>query len=210
MKNEYTKTTGKKVSKIILIVLASIIGLIVLYIAVFIPIKNKFEEHKYERLSQNMNNLYQDMLEVAEDSEELIYKNECAPEYTGDWPTGKYYCKSSIKLDKPISDVSEVSSAQSRFFKIVDNNNFMKPITELFVYYPEYFGKEFVVSSVEKDYNTSDIRCKFSNDLIRDDKSYNIDQFGDKIYENEGRLLLSISCTGLTSKSWYKLNYFFS
>lgn len=199
MKNEKNKQSSNK----ILFITIGIVAIIALYFLAIIPLKNHFEKNRFLALSANMQDLYDQLKNIATESEDLVFKNECDEEKSGDWPTGYYYCESSITLDKQVETAGEVSEIQSRYFAVIDSTESLQSSSELALYSPEDFGRNYVVSGAEKKYLNNSIKCKYLNALNNDDGTYNVDMPGDKIDENNGRLILSLQCIDKTTSDWY-------
>ena len=197
-KSNKNKVTVPKKSKILILI--TIFCLLLAYLLVVRPAIN---QNHFTSLGNNMQKLHAKMQAVAQNSETIKFTKKCDQQLSGDWPTGKYYCDSSITLEKTVSSIDETTDIQARFFPVIDQASFLKPTSKLITTPLASFGKEFIVSSSEKKYEVGSIRCTYLNKLSSKSSGYALDRYGDSIEANDGNLSLVLSCSGLADQNWY-------
>lgn len=167
-------------------------------------IKPAINQNRFVELDKNMQSLHTKMQAVTQNSDVVKYTKKCQQQLSGDWPTGKYYCDASITLHKIVTSANEVADAQARFFPIVEQASFLKPVSELMTTPPASFGREFVVGGYEKSYKLGELQCTYLNKLDNKESSYIFARYGDAIETSDGDLSLTLSCSGLADQDWYK------
>ena len=198
--------------KIILIILAVVIGLPIIFvlgtIAVSVLILQPIDKAKFESLDKNSRALFATVQQISNNSEPWVYDASCEPERAGPWATGSYYCTTELSFEEPVTDAITVSALNTKYFPSIDNASWLTPQTELSTLPVGDFGVNFVVSGAEKSYLTEgDVRCNY---LAKIGQAYNESNeldytYGSQISGGEGRALISLSCTEITSGDWYAL-----
>lgn len=209
-KIDENKLKKKKIFKIILLTPLILLGLLVLFIiAVYAtsPIFDKIEQNKYEQLDTGMQNLFSQIKSNANEGDDWKYAAVCNDVLAGDFPTGQYDCVTSISLQKTITSVDQLNSLQAKYYPIIDGSDTLTTKTELDPELPDDFGKNFVVSSAEKEYiDESGIECSYINKLNQaaDEYDLDLDSYGSEIINGDGRLVISLRCEGIAREAWYK------
>jgi hypothetical protein len=198
------KTKNKKTRNKVVTFILIIGSLAALYFLIIAPVVKNIEQDRFDKLSNNMQNLLVRMQSIAVDSEKLSYEEKCEKQLSGDWPTGKYYCKTIINLEKSVYSASEMEAVKDRYLSMIDSAPYLDAVNEMNISPSESFGKDFVVSSAEKRYANDDgFICDFSVNLYKDDGSYTIYKSGDIINSDEGLFALNIICSNLSNHDWY-------
>jgi hypothetical protein len=202
------KISGKKILKIVLIILFSpivIILLITLFFQIANPIFDKFDKDKFVKLDTQMQSLYQRIKTVSNGVDDWKYMAVCSPNHTGDWPTGDYNCVTSISTVKTATSVDVINNLQAKYYPIIDSSDTLKAKTELDPEFPNDFGKNFVVSSASKDYyeSKSKVVCRYLIKLNQSVK-YNFNySYGLDINDGIGMITISLRCEDTARGSWY-------
>jgi hypothetical protein len=207
------KSTVKKVIKIALLIPLVLLGLGILFlIGVFAtsPIFDKFDQERFKKLDTQMQNLYQNIKQTSDESDEWKYSAVCTPERSGWAATGRYHCVTSISTQKNVTSVQEINDLQSKYYPIIDKSDKLTSKAELDPQYPDDFGKKFVVSSAEKRYisNGTGIGCKYLIKLFQsiDNERLAPEAYGSEITGDTGNVVVSLRCTDIARKAWYPLS----
>ncbi len=204
------KTVLKRILQILLLIIVLYILAVFLEIATR-PIRDSFDKNKYVELNSQMQILYDDISTASNGAEDWQYEASCIEQLNGPWPTGRYICSNIISTRKTVSSVQEVNDLQAKYYPIVDNNNIFTPISELDPEYPSDFGKNFVVSSVEKNYTekTSKVTCNYLLSLYQNPDSLyeNNDLYSSAIVGNTGVASIKVECTSIARGQWYDKKY---
>jgi len=204
-------TTIKKlpIKKILLI----ITGVIILIIAVYfisLPIRDKLDQNRFEKLDAQMQLVFKDIKAAANNSDQWNYKTSCTPNMTGWARTGGYTCTALITMEKPVTTVQEINSLQARYYPVIDSFSGFTQKTELNPQLPDDFGKKFVVSSAEKHYieKKSGVECIYIISLNQSsedkNKSYSENFLsGSTINTDNGNISTTLRCREDSRGSWY-------
>jgi hypothetical protein len=204
--------------KILLIILAIPVGLVILAIIVFMayrfvisPILDKIEEPKFTKLDQQSQVIFDKLKAAAGTDDNWVYKKTCQEYYSGDWALGYYYCNVDMFLRKTVSSAAEIKALQEKYYPIVDSSPNLKQKADLLVEYPDTFGKEFVISGVDKEYTNTNIdsglECKYLVwvSQTESNSNYDSDSFSHPIVGGVGGVWVDFKCGGDARKSWYEL-----
>jgi hypothetical protein len=207
------KISGKKILKIVLIILFSpivIILLITLFFQIANPIFDKFDKDKFVKLDTQMQSLYQKIKTESNGADDWKYTAVCSPIMTGWMETGSYDCETSISTQRKVATVKEINNLQAKYYPVIDSSDSLKTKTELDPELPNDFGKKFVVSSAFKDYyeSKSKAACRYLielNQSIKDDSlSYEMNySYGLSINNGIGIATISLKCNDYARGSWY-------
>lgn len=206
------KTTKKRTLsplKIILIVLAAVIGLPILFILGSVAINKlilqPIDKAKFESLDKDSRTLFAQVKKISAGAEPWEYTASCEAERSGPWATGSYYCTTKMSFEIPVSDALTVASLHLKYFPTIDSAGWLRPSTELTKLPANDFGINFVVSGAEKKYTSDNVDCTYSALLDQQNIDYSKPEstYGSKLRDSSGRLTLSFRCNGKTSTDWY-------
>lgn len=208
--------TNKQVVKVIaraalVIILAPamLFTLLALWTTVTNPIFDKFDHDKFITLDTQMQGVYQNLKTASNGADEWKYRTVCSPDRSGWMETGTYNCIASISTEKIITSVDEINRLQAKYYPIVDNSQNLKQKSELDPEMPGDFGKNFVVSSAEKNYTEvrSGLTCNYSILLYQNEESRdkNSDSYGSNLISGKGNGIISIRCDETARSPWYQL-----
>ncbi len=207
------KQKTKKIIRIFLLSPLILLGLLVLYVVgVFAtsPIFDKIEQNKYVQLDNQMQRLFSRIKSNANSGDDWEYAAVCNEVHAGDFPTGQFNCVTSISLRKTITSVDQLNTLQTKYYPIIDGSDTLTAKTELDPQLPSDFGKNFVVSSAEKEYleKNSGIQCDYIFKLNQGEADYDLDYdiYGSEILNGEGRLVVSLRCEDIAREAWYKMD----
>lgn len=204
-------------------IIFTIIGLLVLVVGAFfvsIPILDSIEHSNLKKLDISQRSIFNEIRKVANNSDKWNYEASCNPVRTGPWATGEYYCSTVISTEKMITSVKELNKLQSKYYPLIENSDKLRHTSELNIQNPDYFGKQFVVSGVEKMYvdKSSGVSCKYSLSLGQSNETFNNFVYGSKIINspihndggsvvkaNTGIVDISLSCKNKSTKPWFRL-----
>ena len=198
--------------KIILIVLAVVIGLPIIFIlgtiALSVLIWQPIDKAKFESLDKNSQALFATVQQISNGSEPWVYEASCEPERAGPWATGSFYCTTEMSFEVPVTDAITVSALNTKYFPTIDSASWLTPQTELSTLPVGEFGVNFVVSSAEKSYQADgDVRCTYLAKLAQPKEGQG--EILDPTYGSEikspGRILLQLRCRDIASGDWYAL-----
>lgn len=203
------KRKTRNIIKALLLSPLIILGLLILYIiAVYAtsPIFDKIEQNKYIQLDANMQSLFNKIKSSASSDDNWQYAAVCDDILAGDFPTGQFNCVTSISLQKTITSVDQLNSLQAKYYPIIDGSDTLTTKTELDPELPGDFGKNFVVSSAEKNYtDKSGIECRYLIKLNQtvEDNLMTDDNYGTNINEGIGGVIVSLRCDDIAGEAWY-------
>jgi hypothetical protein len=212
IKNTNTeKTLTQKILNIVGIILLTPIVLVILLVGFYFttkPIFDNFDQDKFITLDKQMLSVYQSLNTASNGIDNWEYQTVCSPNMSGWMQTGTYNCIVSISTRKLITSVDELNNLQAKYYPVVDSSKNLKQKTELYLESPNDFGKNFVVSSAEKNYTEikSGINCNYSILLYQSakDRSFESDSYGSKIIDGKGDAIISIRCAETARSPWYQ------
>lgn len=206
------KSNSKKIIKILLLSPVVLIGLLAVFVAgvyATAPFFDKLDQEKFVKLDNQMQNLYEQIKSGSNEGDDWKYAAVCSKEYSGDFPTGQYNCVTSISLQKTIATVDDLNALQAKYYPIIDSSDSLVTKTDLDPELPGDFGKNFVVSSAEKNYTEkeSGIECNYLIKLNQaaDEYDLNYDSYGSRMINENGKAMVSLRCEDIARKQWYKL-----
>lgn len=208
--------TNRQVVKVIarvvlVIVLAPItfFTLLTLWTVATNPIFDKFDHDKFTTLDTQMQEVYQNLKTASNGADKWKYRTVCSPNRSGWMETGTYNCIVSISTKNIVTSVDEINNLQLKYYPIVDKSQSLKQKTALDPEMPEDFGKNFVVSSAEKNFTEvkSGLTCNYSILLYQNGESRdkNSDSYGSNLISGKGNGIISIRCDETARSPWYKL-----
>jgi hypothetical protein len=189
-----------------LYILLAIVVLIVVGFFTAQPILRGIEQQKFKTLDEHSRRIYNQLVSVTDPSDTWKYAASCAPEYTGDWPTGQYDCQTLISLEKTVHSVNEVNALRLAFYPVINGSPYLKAQSKAGPDYSSDFGKKFVVSSAERVYKdrlTSET-CRYLLEVEQPDSDSINFALGTEIEGNQGKVSISLACINLASQSWYQ------
>lgn len=208
------KNTNKKkhtVRKVLLIV-AGVIFIPIILFFIFIFVSNLFDQHKFNVLDNQMQVVLGELKSVA-GTDQWSYKKECGAIYSGWMETSSFSCGITLSTEKLTSNPKDVSDWHEKYYPILDSSKILKPKTNFTITPARFFGKELIVSGVEKYYveGRTGISCVYTTDLKQsfyktEQSSMAQSDFGAKINNNVGKIITTIECRNHASKSWYTFN----
>lgn len=209
---EINKTKSKKIIKLLLLSPLFLIGFVVVFVVgvyATAPFFDKLDQDRFVKLEAEMSNLYGQIKSVSDEGEDWKYAAVCSEQYSGDFPTGQYNCVTSISIQKTISSVDELNNLQAKYYPIINNSESLETKTELDLELPGDFGKNFVVSSAEKNYveKKSNIDCNYIIKLNQaiDEYDLDYDSYGSEIIGGTGKIAVSLRCEDIAREKWYQL-----
>ncbi len=187
----------------------SLFAITTLWTVVTNPIFDKLDQDKFTTLDTQMQGVYQNLKTASNGADEWKYRTVCSPNMSGDFSTGTYICIVSISTEKIVTSVDEINNLQAKYYPVVDKSQSLKQITELDPEMPYDFGKNFVVSSAEKNYieAKSGLTCNYSILLYQNGESreINSDSYGSNLISGKGNGIISIRCDETARSPWYQL-----
>lgn len=212
-KTSASTTPTKKIIKILLFTPLILIGLIILYVVwiyATAPIFDKLDHDKFIKLDTQMQKVFQDIKTASNGTDDWKYLAVCSANHTGDWPTGDYNCVTSISTQKTVTSVQEINDLQTKYYPVIDGSDMLVQKTELDPESPNDFGKNFVVSSAEKNYveKKSKIECNYLIKLYQSVENSDLtsDAYGFSINNGTGKALVSLRCSETANEPWYPLS----
>lgn len=206
------KSPIKKTIKVALLVLLApvlLFILISLWYVITNPILDKIDHDKFIKLDIQMQKVFQDVKTASNGVDEWKYAAVCSADRSGWMANGKYNCVTSISTQKTVTSVQEINSLQAKYYPVIDNSDTLKQKTELDPELPGDFGKNFVVSSAEKNYTEikSGIPCNYSILLYQNSTGTNLssDSYGSNINKGVGKAIISLRCEEIARGKWYEL-----
>lgn len=183
--------------------------IMILWTAITNPIFDKFDHDKFVTLDTQMQKVYQNLKTASGGADNWKYRTVCSPNRSGWTETGTYNCIVSISTEKIVTSVDEVNRLQAKYYPIVDESQNLKQKTELDPEMPGDFGKNFLVSSAEKNYIEvkSGVTCNYSILLYQNEESRdkNSDSYGSNLTSGKGSGVISIRCDETARSPWYQL-----
>ena len=196
--------------KIILIVLAIIVGLPILFIlgsiAIYTFILTPIDKAKFETLDKDSKALFSTVKQISNGAEPWVYDASCEAERAGPWATGSYFCSTKLSFEISVTDALTVASLHEKYFPTVDAAQWLKAETELIKLPLGMFGVSFVVSGAEKAYiSQSNITCTYLAKLSQPvDEFNNLNPiYGSPINAGDARFGIQLDCSGKTMGNWY-------
>jgi len=190
----------------------AIVSIWALFSFILNPIWDHFDKQKFTTLDTEMRALFEEIKAVDKEAE-WKYEKKCDINLVGGgFSDGTFTCDALIYLSKTTTQVNELSDLHEIYYPIIDNNVSIKTSSNLLIYNSDYFGKNFVVNGAEKNYIEvkNGLECNYLAKLDQTDdiKGYKPRLYGSRIEGNEGKLTLSLECSGISARqSWYpKLN----
>lgn len=205
MKNTITKLqfpVKKLIGTVIIIIIFIVIGIII-----SIPVRSNLDHNRFTVLDTKSQNIYQTLVKTSRGAEQWHYNASCSPVMSGDWETGDYTCSTVASTDKTISSVVELNALQAKYYTVVNGSSDLTSTKPLDLQPVGSFGKQFVVSSVERGYTMSstNIPCTYLIKLAQSDGELSHSQYGTLVEKNSGVARISFECGDRSLGVWYSL-----
>ena len=205
--------TVKRFLKIVLKISLILLGGFILYIIGLFatsPLFDKFDHDRFIALDAQMQGVYQKLQATSGGVDDWKYRKVCTEELAGDWPTGVFFCDTTISLDKKATSVADVNNLQAKYYPIINSSDTLRKTTELDPEAPSDFGKNFVVSSAEQRYKEvkTGVECDYLLKLYQDaiDGKYISNAYGSYVSVDSGYIRVSLVCSEKARSSWYLSN----
>jgi hypothetical protein len=206
------KYSAKNILKIMLLMPLALLLLIILYVVgvyALSPIFDRLDHDKFAKLDTQMQGLFNELKTASDGVDEWKYVAVCNANRSGWMATGDYNCVTSISTQKTVTSVQEINDLQAKYYPIIDSSDTLTTKTELDSELPSDFGKNFVVSSAEKNYveMKTEIECNYLiqlNQTQANEQTENY-RYGSEIYRNNGNALISLRCENTAHEPWYEL-----
>lgn len=209
-KNKQPMTKKKKIILIILAIIFAPIMIIILwaliYYCIYMPIAKYFDHQKMSMLDSQMQKLYSQIVAVKSDDDNWRYQAVCDNQRTGWANTGKYDCLTSISLEKTVTTAEELQALHEKYYSMIDTSDIIQEKNHLIVSPANKFGKKFVISNEEKNYeeDQTKVECTYILSLEPLVEDFNIDDYytGSTI-DSKGQATLTFQCYKLSLDQWY-------
>jgi hypothetical protein len=198
-----------RLSFVAIITPLTLIILGIVWLMVTNPIFDNLDQNKFISLDSRMKEVYQNLKTTSNGVDDWKYKTVCSPNRSGWMENGTYNCIVSISTKTTTTSVDEINSLQARYYPILEKSQNLQQKSELDLEMPSDFGKNFVVSSAEKNYTEikSGVECRYLLEVNQSGKNRdrNFDSYGSSIINSVGNVVISIRCDETARSFWYGL-----
>lgn len=202
----------KPILRIVLLSLVAVPVLFILFIIISIllsPLFDSFDRTKFDQMDSQTRTIFNALQSASGGSEMWKYEAKCDAELSGDWPTGKYYCKSEAITTVGAINAVQFLALHEKYYPIIHNSTLLRSTSELDKEKPEEFGSSFVVSSAEEKYEliNGGEKCDYVAELAQPydvTKDYS-NSYGSPIAQG-GKIILSLTCTATAKGNWYEFS----
>jgi hypothetical protein len=189
-----------------LITLGIIIGIPIVIIIVLIiiqPIRNGIDNSKFLSLKNQTKSIFSDIQKTSVGVDDWKYEAKCIDSNANLFGPADYYCSTTAILVTPVVSASQIKTLHEKYYPIIDNSKYLKPIDAL-LKTPQYqFGADFVISSADKQYTSSDgYKCTYAAKLAQPNEQGIA--YSTPINGGVGQAILTFDCTGKAGGDWYK------
>lgn len=201
------KITEKITIKKFILGVLIVMSIVIMFALSINPILDKIDENRFITLDKNMQKLFSELESKTNFDSAWVYEKKCDPEYSGPWPTGSFFCATTISMDKSISNVDELNNIHDTVYQIINDSKMLKATSELDKQLPNDFGKKFVISKANRIYieRNSNIKCNYSIGIYQKVENISLysDSFGSKISNNIGINRIWVECSDRSRSNWY-------
>ena len=194
------------VFKKILIVLGILVGLpivIVVFLLAIQPIVDGIDHSKFMSLNNQTRSIYNDIQKASAGVDDWKYETKCIDTNANFFGPADYLCSTTIILVAPVSSAVQVQALHDKYYPIINGSKSLKPMDNLSEMPPAQFGVDFVMSSIDRQYKSSDgYKCEYSTKLGQSHEEGL--SYGTPIMSNIGQTTVILDCSGKASGDWYK------
>lgn len=194
----------------LLVIVGTIVGTIVLYYAVliaFVPLSNAVDRERWITFEKDMSQLANEVEVVSGGKDVWVYEPSCFDINEGIFASAEYRCAVNMRTEMIVTDAAQIAALHDRYFNVFDTSGSLTSLGSLFKLPLLTFGKEFVVSSADKQYgakNNSAITCNYIAKLKQlKEVRYTDNDLDTPIKTAEGTAYISFSCSGKSQGDWF-------
>ncbi len=202
------KIVNKQTSifKKILILIGVIVGIPIAALIVLLaiqPVLDGIDHSKFSSLQSQSRLIFNDIKKTSAGVDDWKYEEKCIDSNANFFGPSNYYCSTTAELVQAVGTARQMNDLNDKYYPIIDNSKYLKALDELSKTPPSQFGIDFVISSADKQYKSSDgYRCTYSAKLAQPNQQGI--GYGKPITGGEGQAILMFDCTNKARGNWYK------